>query len=747
MTKLFNLDFHGSKFTVPRRSLSNLFEHQRDLREATSYRVQSSVPLGIFEIFVHALQTGTTIPVTKENAGEITLLAKEFWVEDSLADSPPVPVSPIPEPTKAESPVPLVSPSKPLKDAKFPPADAGSDEGVISYLTGKYGGNVHDKYVIYITTKSPADDDSIHGVRHVADLTSDVEYISKNAPDQWICWHFYKRRIRPTRYAIRGYLKSWVLESSLNGEKWVEIDRRPDNHDLAFAPNMASFAVSNSGPCHFIRLTQTDKNHKGNNSLIIFAFEVFETLPAPVSTPSASGSPSKSLKEITFPLKEDKSLDGMISYLTREHRGNVHDNEIVTITSKSIWSGAQRNVADLNNEKDFCSKDEPGQWVSWDFHEMRISPTHYTVRGSLKSWVVESSLEGVNWVEIHRETDGRGDGSFAVSNSVECRFVRLTQTSKNSYGSNCLAIYAFEIFGTLKSPSSPPVCRPTAVPADRHSNAPEEDTFPLNEDKSFDGIISYLTEEYNGNVHNKGIVTISASDMNNKLDSTRTNVLDFTSTSHFESTNTPNQWICWDFHEMRVRPTHYTIQGLLKSLVVESSLDGVAWTEMDRKKHDKNLKKLPHLASFDIAKRAECRFIRLTQTGKNREGNNRLIVEAFEIFGTLKWTLSTPVCTSTAVSSNCPSTSPSRPAFRLARPNNLMESFPILLGNTGEMFTIKELSQLLQSRFFLIVLCGMSLISLLTRISAQRTSQASGFAGISAKCASARLITQSKVSL
>jgi hypothetical protein len=40
----------------------------------------------------------------------------------------------------------------------------------------------------------------------------------------------------------------------------------------------------------------------------------------------------------------------------------------------------------------------------------------------------------------------------------------------------------------------------------------------------------------------------------------------------------------------------------------------------------------------------------------------------------------------------------------------------------------------------------MSLISLLTRVSDQRTIQVSGFAGISTKCASVRLITQSEVS-
>jgi hypothetical protein len=42
--------------------------------------------------------------------------------------------------------------------------------------------------------------------------------------------------------------------------------------------------------------------------------------------------------EVEFQLKEAKSLDGMISYLTRKHGGNVHDKGIVRITSKSVAS-------------------------------------------------------------------------------------------------------------------------------------------------------------------------------------------------------------------------------------------------------------------------------------------------------------------------------------------------------------------------------------------------------------------------
>jgi hypothetical protein len=86
MAKFFNLDFRGTKFTVPKRSLFDLFEHQRDLFDATSYVVQSSVPVEVFELFVKALETGEKVPVTKENAGSISLLAKEFWLEDLLSE-------------------------------------------------------------------------------------------------------------------------------------------------------------------------------------------------------------------------------------------------------------------------------------------------------------------------------------------------------------------------------------------------------------------------------------------------------------------------------------------------------------------------------------------------------------------------------------------------------------------------------------------------------------------------------------
>jgi hypothetical protein len=144
----------------------------------------------------------------------------------------------------------------------------------------------------------------------------------------------------------------------------------------------------------------------------------------------------------------------------RKHGGNVHEKGIVTITSKSFsdyddveWGDALKNVADLTSDRWFNSEDEPGQWVCWDFREMRVRPTHYTITaGGLTSWVVEGSLDGESWTEIDRQTNNQffthwNTAPFAVSNPAECRFIRLTQTDKRHY--NELLLRAVEFFGTL----------------------------------------------------------------------------------------------------------------------------------------------------------------------------------------------------------------------------------------------------------------------------------------------------------
>jgi hypothetical protein len=84
--------------------------------------------------------------------------------------------------------------------------------------------------------------------------------------------------------------------------------------------------------------------------------------PIPIATisPVPPVSPSKSLKQVEFPLKEIKSVAGIISYLTLKHGENIQDRGIVTMTSKSVDSGPLRNVADITSNSCFWSENEPG---------------------------------------------------------------------------------------------------------------------------------------------------------------------------------------------------------------------------------------------------------------------------------------------------------------------------------------------------------------------------------------------------
>jgi hypothetical protein len=154
---------------------------------------------------------------------------------------------------------------------------AVSLEGIISYLTKKHGGSVHDKGIVEITSKS-VDGGRTYGPMHVADLSSDSFFRSQNGPDEWICWDFGKMLVQPTHYTIRAWgPRSWVVEGSMDGESWTEIDRQTGNSELTTLVT-ASFAVSNSAQCRLIRLTTTGQNHFRQECLALRAVEFFGTL-------------------------------------------------------------------------------------------------------------------------------------------------------------------------------------------------------------------------------------------------------------------------------------------------------------------------------------------------------------------------------------------------------------------------------------------------------------------------------------
>jgi hypothetical protein len=119
-----------------------------------------------------------------------------------------------------------------------------------------------------------------------------------------------------------------------------------------------------------------------------------------------------------------------------------------------------------------------------------------------------------------------------------------------------------------------------------------------------DGISAHLTRECGGNVHDHHVVDITCGSFeketvganphsgayDNDPDCAAKNAADLETYSCFESayrwegdiSHTRNNWICYDFKERTIVPTHYTIRTNrndpgylhLKSWLVEMSADG-----------------------------------------------------------------------------------------------------------------------------------------------------------------------------
>jgi hypothetical protein len=164
--------------------------------------------------------------------------------------------------------------------------------------------------------------------------------------------------------------------------------------------------------------------------------------------------------------------------------------------------------------------------------------------------------------------------------------------------------------------------------------------FPFDAEAPLDGMIAALTQQHRGNVVERGIVAMSGTVCGPESCYAPRNAADLTCTNVFYSKNEPNQWLCYDFMDQRVRPTHYTLHPhtsgyYTRSWVVEGSLDGLKWLELDRQNYNSDLDSAHPIGSFEVAHSMECRLVRLRQTANNARGDHFLILYAFELFGYL----------------------------------------------------------------------------------------------------------------
>jgi uncharacterized protein YoxC len=161
-------------------------------------------------------------------------------------------------------------------------------------------------------------------------------------------------------------------------------------------------------------------------------------------------------------------LDGIMTFLKRNHGGNVHDKGVVNVTASLIEYCQPKNLADVGVQSAFHTTNKTSsEWVQYDFKGMRIRPSHYTLRSWYqwdanfvhpKNWVIEVSETGreSDWTEIDRQMNnadlnGRDKRkSFVVSRPVgPVQLIRLRMTGPNHRGDHYLFLSDWELFGEL----------------------------------------------------------------------------------------------------------------------------------------------------------------------------------------------------------------------------------------------------------------------------------------------------------
>jgi hypothetical protein len=190
---------------------------------------------------------------------------------------------------------------------QFPPplvkkrVPLGVPNGIIAHLTRECGGNVHDNYVVDVTSGSFEKEtnganphsgawknDPRGAAKNAADLETNSCFYSaflasseniRNTRNNWICYDFKERRLVPTHYTIRSnrddpdyfHLRSWLVETSVNRKSWREVAHQKRNRRLNGSHFAALFSIAGGEECRFIRLVNIGKNHGGNDQIWICA--------------------------------------------------------------------------------------------------------------------------------------------------------------------------------------------------------------------------------------------------------------------------------------------------------------------------------------------------------------------------------------------------------------------------------------------------------------------------------------------
>ena len=165
-------------------------------------------------------------------------------------------------------------------------------------------------------------------------------------------------------------------------------------------------------------------------------------------------------------------------------------------------------------------------------------------------------------------------------------------------------------------------------------------TFFFKKNNGFDGILSYLTKQTNGNVQTNGTVEIKCSFLCCGSLESLVNYDDPSQRIHIRGKPSP-YWIQIDFKGRKVQINSYMIRSnddggrFLKSWAVEISEDGSSWEKVDEQINNYDLKGNQKTKLFTLSgdMTKPFRFIRIISNKENHYNNNGFSLGNLELYG------------------------------------------------------------------------------------------------------------------
>lgn len=161
----------------------------------------------------------------------------------------------------------------------------------------------------------------------------------------------------------------------------------------------------------------------------------------------------------------EKEFNGIINFIKKQNNNRIENK--IKITSSSLrFEYPPSNVVIYNDsQKQFRTNDSPNSWICFEFLENSIIPTSYQIRSypfwknenHPKTWVIEGSMDNVNWFILDSQencailNDSNVSHIFSIdeSKSKKVRYIKMRQTGKNWKNMDHLNLDCIEFYGKL----------------------------------------------------------------------------------------------------------------------------------------------------------------------------------------------------------------------------------------------------------------------------------------------------------